>query len=228
MSASRRSGRQRPAIRTMARRESVRVRKVAAGAMAAIIVVCGAAAAGAASIPTANPYLIVRGAGPTGFQVGRYRVSRAHDTVRDPALSLAAEIRALGQPSSCRPEDHPPTLEIAFVEWKSLHLRSQQSPGQLTPYRDPCSVDPSRVWVSSFEFEGPSAWHTNRGIRVGSSATLFHKRYPEAYMGAGWWGVGNVPLPSFHVTPGSDPAMRFGIQGGHVREIEVIIQGAER
>ena len=178
---------------------------------------------------SAQSFLIVRGDGPTGFELGPYVVSAAHDKPRDPALSLAAEIKALGRPSSCRPEDSPPTLEIGFVEWKQLHLRSQQSPGNLVPYQDPCSVDPRRMWVSSFEIEGRSRWHTNRGLRVGSSASVFHKLYPEArHAVAQSWGVGEVPLPSFHVNARDNAALRVGLVAGAVTELEVVIDGSER
>lgn len=204
--------------------------------LAAAFVLIGHGRAGLASSvprdrgPSSQRFLIVRGDGPTGFQIGSYRVSAAHDKPHDPALSLATEIRALGEPSSCVPEDNPPSAEIAFVEWKGQHLDSQQSPGNLTPYRNPCSVSPSQLWVSSFRVGGRSQWHTNRGLRVGSSAATFHRLYPKArHMEAGGdWGIGEVPLPSLHVPPGWNPAMRVAVQHGTVMEIEVAIYGAER
>jgi hypothetical protein len=145
---------------------------------------------------------------------------RAH---ADP--SLAAAVRALGEPSSCKGVKG--LVGFASVEWRRLGLR-----GVFGSYGvdglHPCRARKA-VRLDNMRATG-GAWRTGAGLRIGDSLSKLRKLYPHAFLRLyrrdipavrGWWLVlrtGSVPERYRF------PALLATVRGGRVTSLVVTIQ----
>ena len=188
--------------------------------------------------------LIVRGEGPTGFQIGAYKVNADHDRPRNPELSLRAAIKVFGKPTHCTPAGAESSLSTAYVEWtigsQALTAQYVPAPPKLVPYRNPCTLSPTVLYAASISTLRGSQWHTNRGLRIGDHTARIERLYPEAHhesqppdvTSPEAWTIGKIPIrpcePHTGCQEGPSPSFEIDVQKGRVSGFEVLVQGAER
>ncbi|HEX6701713.1 MAG TPA: hypothetical protein VF101_13375 [Gaiellaceae bacterium] len=138
--------------------------------------------------------------------------------------SLADAVRALGEPSSCKPVKG--MAGFATVKWAGLGLR-----GTFGSYGvdglHPCGA--RKVRLDNMRASG-AAWRTGAGLRIGDSLSKLRRLYPHAFLRLyrrdipavrGWWLVVRTGVVPERYT---FPALLATVRGGRVTSFVVSIQ----